>query len=734
MIKKINIKKLISIIVITIMLVINLNFNNEVLSATKSVLELNSFNSNKVYNPINNNREPRVSFKKTEKNNLYIILHDDAGLKTSKSYFNYNGKKYNLKLIENSNGVYNNEGKRIKDLKNSKNYSGKKYDYGIILKNSEVSTAFKSIYVHTYDHGNSCYLKETFKIKKTEQKDSQGYYYQTDCAPRVTVHLIDGKPKVDAIDWSGIKSIKIMAEKTNEVVYSYEVLKEGIEELPISGAPKEKSGYALKNGLYYPFKVVEELDMNLMEKAKAGEGRYRLRVIAEDKSGIKNEKTMTTHISAKNGSTSTNTNTNKNTNTNTNKNTNTNTSQPPKTGQGTTYYVSTKGSDSNSGKSVEKALKHVKTGIKKLSAGDTLVILAGTYNEKLEIKKDGSSGNPITIKSQGSVTISGKNKSGALLELDGAKYINVHGIRFADMKADESQGIYLIHGSSHITISNCKFENIKCKNKKDDDKGTQAIYAVGKKGKAINDLNIINCTLKNIGSGTSENISIEGNCTNVTIKNTTVTSDSSFKGNIGICLCVGSGGTRPNNVTVSGCNVSHCKSPYDDAAYGIYVDGGENIKFINNKVSNSQGGIEIGAEKGNSSHSGKETENVTVSGNTISNCNFGVQIGGYNGKGRTYNVKFENNSVLNCGGKNSEVLTLSRSKKTTISNSKFVSSNKAMIIYNEMSSDKTKEVTFKSNTYSNGGSKSSKYFEWHGKEYNFSKWKSKTGDSGSVFK
>ena len=87
----------------------------------------------------------------------------------------------------------------------------------------------------------------------------------------------------------------------------------------------------------------------------------------------------------------------------------------------------------------------------------------------------------------------------------------------------------------------------------------------------------------------------------------------------------------------------------------------------------------------------------------------------------------------NCGKKDDyEVLTISKSNKTTISNSRFISNNKAMIIYNEMSS--ASSAKFSGNTYSNGGSKSNEYFAWHNKEYNFSKWKSKTGDSGSVFK
>ena len=715
------------LLTIMFLVVFSLNINNQNVSNAATTIS------------VNNDREPRIVCKKTDKNYLYITLHDSSGIILDSAEATLDGKKCKYVLIEVNDGIYTLKGKRIKDIiRKGGSYSGKKYDYGIKIRNSDLSSKeFKDLYIYSYDYGHACFIKETLKVKKYDGANKKGEYYCVNRAPRATVHSINNKVKVDAVDYTGIKSIKILSKKSNEVVYSFVAGK-------ANDSTKNQKG-TTKDGYFYPYKVIEDIDMNLIEKAQKDKpGRYRFRVFVEDLSGIKSEKTMTCTVSQTNTSTNTNKNTNTNTNTNKNTNTNsptktnntskTNTTKPIETGNGKTYYVSTKGSDSNSGKSADKALKKVKTGIKKLSAGDTLIILSGTYNEKLEIKKSGSKGNPITIKAQGDVTISGKNKSGALLKLDGAKYINIDGLKFADLKADESQGIYLVHGASHITINNCKFKNIKCKNTRDEDKGSQAIYAVGKKGKAIDDLNILNCTLKNIGSGYSENISIEGNCTNVTIKGVKISSDSGFKGNIGICLCIGSGGTRPNNVTVSDCNVSHCRSPYGQTAYGIYVDGGANVKFLNNIVSNCEGGIEVGAEKGNSSHSGRETENVTVRGNKISNCDFGVQIGGYDKNGRTYNVIFDNNTVTSCGGKNSEVLTLSRCKKVTISNSRFISYNKAMIIYNEMSSNDTKEIKFKGNTYSNGGSKNSKYFAWHDHEYNFSKWKSKTGDSGSVFK
>ena len=115
-----------------------------------------------------------------------------------------------------------------------------------------------------------------------------------DCAPRVTIQLIDGVPQVDSLDYSGIKSIKIMSEKTREVLYSYEAQR-NLDYSSYNNSIKTTE----KDGIKYLFRVQGELDMKKMEKAKVGKGKYKIRVVAEDKSGIKNEKVMITHISLK---------------------------------------------------------------------------------------------------------------------------------------------------------------------------------------------------------------------------------------------------------------------------------------------------------------------------------------------------------------------------------------------------------------------------------------------------
>lgn len=398
-----------------------------------------------------------------------------------------------------------------------------------------------------------------------------------------------------------------------------------------------------------------------------------------------------------------------------------------------TYFVSKSGSNKNSGKTESKAFKTIAKGISKLSAGDTLVIKEGTYKEKLTLSKKGTSQSPIKIVGEGKVNIDGNNGKGTLLKIKGSKYITIENINFKNLNATEAKGVYIIPATSNITINKCNFSNIKCPNPtKNNEQGANAIFVKGTSSTPISNITISKCNLTNIGAGHSEVISVDGNCTDIDIKDTTVSS-SNIKGNIGICIC-GHYNTckdkkldRPRNVTISNCNVSNCKSPYGDTAHGIYVDGGENVKIIDNTVMTCEGGIEIGAEKTSSAFSGRETEKITVKNNKIENCNYGVNIGGHTEKlGTVNNVTFDNNTLKNCGKASesikTEMLTLAKCKNIKITNSTFSSKNKAKIIYNEMSSSYTKNITFNNNTYVNGGKSSGKYFTWHGKDYGFAKW------------
>ena len=263
--------KLISLFLIFILVLGSINIYIPKVSATHTVYS------------VRNDREPRITTIKTNKNYLYVILHDDYGIKTSKTTVLLDGKKCNLELFKRSDGSYKKDGTRIdKDKLKANSYSGTRYDYGVKIKNSELTTKYSNMYIYSFDHQNGCFIKENFKMRRYDKMDSKGEYYNVNRAPRVTVSIINNKPSVDAIDYSGIKSIKVLSKKNDEVVYSYYNSETGEE--------------ARKNSI----RVREPIDMNLIEKAQKDKpGRYRFRICAEDMDGIKSERTMTVYIDKK---------------------------------------------------------------------------------------------------------------------------------------------------------------------------------------------------------------------------------------------------------------------------------------------------------------------------------------------------------------------------------------------------------------------------------------------------
>ena len=85
---------------------------------------------------------------------------------------------------------------------------------------------------------------------------------------------------------------------------------------------------------------------------------------------------------------------------------------PPVKAAKNTYYVSTTGDDSNSG-TIYSPFKTIQKASSVLTAGDTVYLRGGTYNETIAPTTDGTSLDPITYKaySNETVTISGDRTS-----------------------------------------------------------------------------------------------------------------------------------------------------------------------------------------------------------------------------------------------------------------------------------------------------------------------------------
>ena len=116
---------------------------------------------------------------------------------------------------------------------------------------------------------------------------------------------------------------------------------------------------------------------------------------------------------------------------------------------GTTYYVSTTGNNGNDGLSAKTAWRNVQYAANHVSAGDTVNVLRGVYNETVNIPVSGSSrAGSITFQGyQGQrATIDGTGLSVpggqfGLINISSQSYIIVQGLELRNYKTSSRQSV-----------------------------------------------------------------------------------------------------------------------------------------------------------------------------------------------------------------------------------------------------------------------------------------------------
>lgn len=387
---------------------------------------------------------------------------------------------------------------------------------------------------------------------------------------------------------------------------------------------------------------------------------------------------------------------------------------------GDTYYVSPSGNNSNNGRSTQTPFKTLPHALSALSAGDTLIVMDGTYTASSQIEAENSenASSYITIKAQnkGKAIISGGNTTKAndyaLMSISGS-YIMIDGLVFKDLKAQTgATGVKLENGANHIIIANCTFTNIRTASlvteasKDDDDLQFTANAIIGYGTSSSNPISSI-LVYKNkcydMETGWGECISLTENCTHVSI----IENYLDDTGNIGIDVGGNYVTSLPANLRFTRyAYIAHntvvnesTEDTYKDTCYGIYADGGQHIQIIGNKVANCMGGIEAGAEEVNE---GYPTDDITISGNEIVDCQeVFFACGGYEiDRGWVKNVKFTNNT---CTARNTADLMVNLAKCDTveISGNTFTKMGSFEMegIYKEFNSSYTKNITERDNTW-----------------------------------
>ena len=120
-----------------------------------------------------------------------------------------------------------------------------------------------------------------------------------------------------------------------------------------------------------------------------------------------------------------------------------------------TYYVKPDGNDGSNGLTVGTAWRHPSYAAQRADAGDTILVLKGTWEkEQIHFKKSGCDVAPITMKTHSGAV---KLTNGSAIKIGaGLQHINIDG----DFVLDGG-GVYLGTEPNHITISGVTVRNIK---------------------------------------------------------------------------------------------------------------------------------------------------------------------------------------------------------------------------------------------------------------------------------
>ena len=304
--------------------------------------------------------------------------------------------------------------------------------------------------------------------------------------------------------------------------------------------------------------------------------------------------------------------------------------------------VSANGNDRNPGTREEpwKTLGHA---CPQLVAGDTLIVLAGEYRERIVVHSSGSSEHGyITIQGEPGAVISGQGVKGKnLVQIENKSYVKIIGLELTkNTNVRDGSGIRVTGHGSHIELRNNRIHEVRGKD-------AMGITVYGSdSARPIENLVIDGNEIYDCDPAKSEALTLNGNVSNFEVTNNRVHDMN----NIGIDFIGGEDGMVKDRTKVTrnglckGNKVWRCRARYEGGfAAGIYVDGGRDIVIENNVVTECDLGVEVGAE-----NKGTVVSGIVVRNNFIfRNDKTGIVFGGFEQTaGRVQKCKFVNNTCF----------------------------------------------------------------------------------------
>jgi hypothetical protein len=338
---------------------------------------------------------------------------------------------------------------------------------------------------------------------------------------------------------------------------------------------------------------------------------------------------------------------------------------PPPTQQ---FYVSPAGNDSDSGTSTSTPWQTIQKAMNSATAGSTVNIMAGIYQEELTMNVSGTSGNYITFQPYNfsvpaggcggytvvacggdqvilDYTYLGTNTSQTpLFEIGGKSYIRVQGLTFQNFTCfgPLQYGVRIENGASYIEFDYNKFLNLKNTGPFD---GTAWLSPIRiGTGSAANNITFIGNELGNLVTLYSEALTFDGSSVINGLVQDNYIHDTD--GN-GITTYNGA-----NNITFRHNKLEYITIKRDGTVWynmlrvAIYIDGGYSDVIERNFVNEAGVGIEALSEPGQ-----VNTHDVAIRNNVVENCNapgaYGILIGTWYSQtdgSSVYNINVWNNT------------------------------------------------------------------------------------------
>ena len=294
-------------------------------------------------------------------------------------------------------------------------------------------------------------------------------------------------------------------------------------------------------------------------------------------------------------------------------------------------------------------------------AGDVIDVDSGVYNEKIVFPASGDTiSGPIVLRAAPSAAtkpvLDGSGVPGAnMVLIDSKSHVTVRGFEIVNnLGVNDGSGVRVVGGGSAIEIRDNEIHEIRGQH-------AMGITVYGTDALPIEDLVIDGNEIYDCDPAQSEALTLNGNVRDFEVTNNVVRDVNS----IGIDFIGGETDIQPDPALVAregivrGNTVVRANANYGGGfAGGIYVDGGRDIVIENNVVTESDLGIEIGAE-----NAGLVTTNVVVRNNVVyRNEKAGIVFGGYaasvgraNGNEIRGNTLYDNTTAGLAGGGEGEI-------------------------------------------------------------------------------